>query len=293
MNSATHSDICKEAIRLVLAHGCAPAARDLLLTGHAEFFEAATLPDRITEIACRLVGGKVVTELWGRNLASLGHYQCVTRGYRFIDDASLSVCAEVIAAAAALSDAHIVPGDNTVPAPLSGLLEPSPIQLAVDRQRSVHLGGFCFPSAGEEAEYWCASVRHWLADGNLVAARRSAGMLAHYIADACIPHHAWGANLDGHEAFENDLEVQTRDELVSYEWTSTWHLLANAVRSELADITATTVVDLCEEQAVWALRVFGERRWLDTVEDDKDVRLLVRALAATVRGLEIAMEVAA
>jgi len=292
-NGRTHEEIGKAAARLVLTCGLTPSAMSLLLEGRPDFIAACSLPDRVDEVACVLPGEGPQTVLLGHNLSSFRHFQVGERGYRWLADDSLSIGGALVAAAGAVIGAQIVEYRNGLRPPPTGLEGATPLERALLEQPGATVGTFRFPSAGEEADHYAQGARYWLANGSPDPARRCAGMVAHLVTDACCPPHGWGQILHGHAAFEDALEAQWHETLAEMiEAEQVADVLAPAVREELADIKATSIEDLCIENSLWTRRAFGEPRDMPECPGDVALRLSVRAVAATLRALELMTEVA-
>jgi len=288
MNGQTHEQYGKAAARLILTCGLAPSVEPYLREGRPDFLAACSMPDRATEVTLVGPGVADVTDVLGHNLNSFRHFQCVDRGYRWLGDDSLSIAAEVVAAAAAVAGLRMVAYDGGLKPPLSGLLRDSPLVGSLRHQPGATIGSFRFPSAGEEAGYWLTAARRWAADGNMTGWRRCAGYACHHVQDACAPHHSWGVLLYGHSAWEDALEVEWHRALAGIISTETvGSELAPAVRKEMEEITENRVSELCVANALWARRVFGEPRDLHDCAGDAALRVSVRAVAATVRALEL------
>jgi hypothetical protein len=281
-NSATHRDYIRAAIRLILTEGGAPSAAKMLVgsSDRAILIEAVTLPDYMNDIAC---GGEPVR--FGHNMASCAHFQ---PGYCWGSDTSLSLAAPVIGALAALAGMRITVNRTGLPAPLAGLLEPTPMERAVAEQDGATLGGFLFSSAGEMAEFYGTVARNWFVRyGSRVGWLTGAGVALHMAHDSGEPHHAIGALFNGHQPFEDQLEAHTTRDFDNYIKTRTFSpQFSPRVREELTAMRAQTMAELCIENAQWS------RRWFDGTDltqctGDQAVALEVRSVAVTIRGLTI------
>lgn len=288
-NGRTHEAIGNAAIRLV-ACGLAPSVVPLLRGGHLDFLAACSMPDKVDEVAVMIPGEGPQTVVLGHNLSSCRHFQVGERGYRWIVDDSLSVAGELVAAAGVVCDAEIVEYHEGLRPPLTGLLTKTPLERALRRQPGFTVGTLLFPSAAEEAEHYAAGARHWLAEPepNLTAARICAAFATHHGQDTCEPHHGWGVLWYGHAAFEDELEArchETLTEQVAYVTVQT--VTAKAVREELESMQVSAITELCLDNSLWIRRVFGEPRNLDVCPGDMADRIFYRAIATTLRMLEL------
>jgi len=287
MNGPTHELYAKATALLILEHGFAPLARRWLLDGHPEFWTAASLPDQVHEVACDVPAEGLRTELLGHNLASFEHSQ---PGYRWTQDISLSLAGPLSAAIMAAADMRIVSQLADPQAPLAPLLRPSPMVAAAGVQVGKTLGFFEFPAASEGAQFFADAARSWAFDeDNGTGWRRCAGYALHFVQDACVPHHAWGALFYGHQAWEDALELA---------WARLWvdtvngglvgSELAPAVASELQDLEgAASVAEVCQVNAAWACHRFGQPHDLPECPGDVALRVSVRAIAASIRTCEM------
>jgi hypothetical protein len=280
--------------RLVIEHGFAPAFRRFLLSpaDRREFWTAASLPDRVGEVAVYLPGEGFQLEILGHGLASFQHFQHATgAGYCWRDDSSLTGVGEAIAPlvmrAAGMRVMACQEGEHT---PLTGLAEDSPISIACAEQQRATLGDFRFPSAGMSTEFWHRSVCYWLSSDNGPGVRRGLGYLLHFIHDALVPHHAWGWLLHGHAAFEDALELEWTNTMIGLEADPAvlGVSLTRVVGEALAELRRwKTIGELCAAGGAWSRATFG-RHARDVCPGDDATRISIQAIAASIRALEIA-----
>jgi hypothetical protein len=291
VNGATHESYAKATARLVLAHGFAPAAVPLLSekATRDQFLSASSMPDSVQEVSVRVPGDGEQTDLFEQNLSSLGHFQLEgDRGYLLTADSSLYVPGAA-AAALGMGRCRVSSSEDGIRPPLAGLLDERPIALACRAQDGETLGVFRFPSAAQGAEYFARGARYWLSEGNLAGARGCLGYACHFVHDVLVPHHAWGSILDGHQDWENAQEREWLRTIVKVQVDNNLFAdtVGKSVRRELGAMTSVTVGDLCREGAAWARHKFGEPRHLDECTGDVALDVSIRAIAASVRALEL------
>jgi hypothetical protein len=318
LNGYTHEEYAKAVARLIVSHGFAPGAARFLQEDRSEFIEAASLPDRVDEVACAVPGHGRVTSLLGHGMSSFEHFQAFQRGYRWVDDPSLSlgvaaeVAAKVLAALVPIPGLGLVAGavadlastssalakvggfrisvnDSGIRPPLVDFVRDTPMRLAVAQQPGWSLGTFCFPSAASVASFYALAAQRWALVGSPTGWRSCAGYAVHLVQDCCVPHHAWGALLMGHSEFENNLQDawhQTFAEVLEANlFAST---IARAVEIELARMTSCCLVaDLCEANAAWSVAKFGEAHELAECPGNVALAVSIRAVASSVRACEL------
>jgi hypothetical protein len=289
VNGATHEQYAKVTAHLVRARG--GVLGDLLRDGRNEFVTAASLPDRVHEVACSVPGGGARVELFGHGLSSCEHFQReVQAGYRWMEDGSLSVVGAPSAAMTAAAGMRIAVHDEDPRPPLTPLWRPTPMALALRAQPGRALGFFEFPSAGAVADFYAAAAQSWARDeGNAVGWRRCAGYALHFVQDACVPHHAWGVLLYGHASWEDELQAAWHRVLVdTVEGDLVDSTLAPAVASELRGLQGLRhVSEVCEANAAWSRARFGAPHDLPECPGGVALRVSVRAIAASIRACEL------
>jgi hypothetical protein len=281
VNSDHHASLTKCALRYAITHGIIP--RHLVETAEerAAVVAGSVLPDLVDDVLC---GGKPVQ--FGHNLTSLQHSQ---PGYRWQSDPSLSILGEPSGWLTALAGMRITLNPNpTKPPPLSGLLLPSPMDHAISGKPMCALGSFLFPSAAEVAEFYGTAACTWTDRyANPVGWRACLGYLLHSIQDSCVPHHAWSALLFGHQDFEDSAETLWVRDIAEIEQLGQVDAMHVHVGRELADITATTLADICVQNAAWAVHRWGQPHYLGTCPDNDAMAVSMRAIAASVHAIEL------
>jgi hypothetical protein len=308
MNQPTHVLYGKLAARTALTTDAVLSARPWLAEHHPEFFDACALPDNSKQIACR-VGGRTVTAIWGHGLNSFGHFECNDgRGYRLLDDRSLSLAAPLAGGLEFAAEHHLV---SALAPPLAGYLVAlaedaatmtvvmgeadgvtdvigSPFVEALAAQPETTLDRFRFASAGQNAEALGRAALYWAMRGDGAKVRRCLGAFAHYLQDCYVPHHAAGVLCAGHTPFENDLEDGFREDFAEDSDDRVFRaLLVPAVLSDLEDLRRfRTIGRLASEAAAWTRRRFP----LDLPREcpgNIERRISYLAVAVTLRGLEL------
>lgn len=282
MNGNTHQDYAKTVARLVLTSELAPDVRPYLVDHRDQFVDAASMPDRVAEVAC---SGKTV--LLDHNLSSFEHFQ---PGYRWDRDPSLSVAGLLTGAVAAVAGMRITANPDGERPPLTGLLELTPMQRAALGQPGVTLGAFHFPSASEGADHFASGARHWRGERNFAGWRRCAGYALHFVQDACVPHHVWGALLLGHAQWEVQLEASWRETMRETIQDSGIFqaTVARAVRAALVELDeCRTVGELCEANAAATVARFGEPHDLVECPGNDALAVSIRAIASSLRACQL------
>lgn len=291
MNSPTHSSYAWTAGVLIDSLGLAPeAARFLRGTDRATFVRAAALPDQVCEVCCHVPGDGVVSELWGHPLAAFQHFLVDGKGYRWLDDVSLSAIGRVATAGAAdVANLYVVEGERPLRPPLTGNLDDTPMHQAVAGQPDTEVGTFRFPSASQLAEYWARGACYWAVQQNVQGWQNCAGYVCHLVQDCLVPHHAWGCLLYGHQDWEDQLQrswhetlTEVRDAgLIAAE-------LLPAVRDDLGILASVgTVAALCSANAAFARNYLGPPHDLHDCPGDVALRVSVRAVAASIRAYQL------
>jgi hypothetical protein len=281
VNSDHHASLTKCALRYAITHGIIP--RHLVETAEerTEVVAGSVLPDLVDDVLC---SGKPVQ--FGHNVTSLQHFQ---PGYRWQSDPSLGVLGALSSELTALAGMRIgINGNPTSPAPMAGVLDQSPMVRAIAEQPGYALGSFRFPASADVVEYYGAAARNWLSrHRNLVGWRACLGYLLHSIQDSCVPHHAWSALLFGHQEWEDGAETLWVRDITDIEGKGMVGDLSESVRREVNDITATSLADLCAQNAAWAVHRWGQPHYLGTCPDDDAMAVSIRAIAASVHAIEL------
>lgn len=293
LNGATHESYHTAVLRLV-RQGHAPLASEFLATGDARagFVDAASLPDRVAEVAVAVPGEGLRTEIAGHGFSSFQHFQLPTDiGYRWSSDDSLTL-STVTALASQIAHMRVVESRGGLRPPLADNTESSPIERAIAAQPSFAVGVFRFPSAAESASFYADAAKNWARAGNAAGFARCGGYALHFVQDACVPHHAWGVLFHGHCAWEDCLQVFWRE---TYEEVVQANLFATTIRlaveRELVDLgRLATVGSLVAANAQWARHHFGAPADLPECPRDEALRVSIRALATSVRALTIMSE---
>jgi hypothetical protein len=286
----THESIAKEAIRLICAYGFVPGASRLfgVAQEREEFWQGCSAPDRFDDVALRLPGSGMQTQVMGKGLSPFQHFG--TGGYRWRSDVSLGLGGTISSELSNLAGmvVRLNPSGGARP-PMSGILERSPMELAIAEQPGVCLGDFRFPSNADVSEFYGAAARNWIQHlDNPAGWRGCASVAAHAVADSCVPHHGWGVLLFGHADFEGDLITAWETCITGLHATGTIATeLVPHVRAELAGISAKSLSDLCSENAAWSHRRWGEPHYLAECPGNDAIALGVRAIAVTVRAVEL------
>lgn len=263
MNGDHHEDLTRTALELV------GADRELAIP----IIHASSTPDHLADVLCKVPGKAPVSSLLDHGLTSFEHFQAPGgRGFCWRDDPSLPMAAEVI-------------GDvGTMIANMDVIGSSGPMLMACADQKGVELGRFRFPSAATFAEYYA-----WEAARN----RAWVGFVLHLVQDACVPHHAWGALLYGHAAWENmarDLWLQHR-EMLKLSGERSALLISQflpLVRSMFP--LPGGIGELVAANADWARVTFGNPRALSECSLSEVLTVGARAVASTVQALRV-MEV--
>lgn len=253
MNGRHHIDLTRVAMHFAGLDGAAAE----------EFAAHAAEPDRLADIVVTMPGRGPVANFHGQQFSSLTHF---VPGYRWDADKSLGVLDGV--------------GDLAMWAAGCRVYGTSaPMIRAQVVQPKTTLDDFIFPSAAAMASHWSTSP--WLAPENAWA--------CHCVQDACIPHHAWGTLLWGHQSFEDDCEREWFTHRRELKLASDPAGCAAAFRKlvESVDIRAKTVEGIANSNAEWARSEFGQAHRLEECGPVEALQVCVRAIAATVASLKI------
>jgi hypothetical protein len=107
------------------------------------------------------------------------------------------------------------------------------------------------------------------------------------VQDSGEPHHVLGQLLNGHQQFEDQLEIlNLRDHRYLLETGMFGTTLTLKVREVLRFLTARSLSELCEENAEWSARYFRDAD-LSECKDDQAFALLVQSIAVTVLAINI------
>lgn len=233
----------------------------------APIIPCASAPDHFDDVFVVVPFGDPQPRLFGQQLTSLQHFQRSDgRGYCWRYDPSLG-CLEEIGDAGMHVAGMRVDGKR------------GPITSSCLVQQGATLGDFVFPSAARMAAYW----------GEAPFGGKETGHLAHFIQDSCIPHHGWGALLFGHQEFEDTLEDEWFSMRNAAEQASDPKAFSKRFAAEVrkANIGATTLPDLVADNAAWARTWFGQPRPLDECTNTDALAICIRAVASTIRAIEI------
>lgn len=290
MKGPTHSAFARILARLVTYHGFAPRAHDLLLADVDLFARSMALPDNAIEVAIRMPSGELATEILGNTTEPLCHFE---PGYLWSKDPTLSIGGALVDAAAHLCGATVELRTDGVRPPAVPMDEESPFVRALKAQPHRTITDFRFPSASEMAGYYTRAAHAWLNAGNVPGCIECMAYAAHMEQDCCITYHGQSALLAGH----SDREVRLQEHFAadfgdgsSIDSDRFDELVKAARREMLAVQDCRTVEDLCIRCAGWArskwpdLGAFAESDW------NVSLAVCVRALAASVRGLELMTE---
>ena len=178
-------------------------------------------------------------------------------GYLWASDPSLGALGVIGEAAMQMAGAHV-----------HGTSEPMKAACLIQQGRV--LADFRFPSAARMTSL-------------------GGGIALHVGMDCCIPQHVWLALLYGHQRFEDTLQASWERRLKVAKLASEPAAFLDGLR-EACDrerITATTLDQLCRDNAAWTLDRFGKPRELAECAANDELAICVRAIASTRRGLEI------
>lgn len=199
-----------------------------------------------------------------RNKSALCHFQRKDgSGYLMFADPSMGILSPI--SEAAMQMAH---------ATVSGKSEP--MQAACLIQQGRTLDGFRFPSLSRMGAHHAKSKDP-----------RSLGLSCHMDQDACMRPHVVGELLNGHQELEDDLEATWDEHRRMLELSGSSKPLCDAVRAELAGITAPTVEDLINANASWTLQRFGGHHHVEDWTVTDHLAVCIRAIASTMAALQI------
>jgi hypothetical protein len=200
----------------------------------------------------------------GRKLTSLTHFQLPgSLGYCWKNDPSLSVLGEVGEAGMRLS--HMCVNVAYVN---------SPAFVACGNQPNTPLSNFKFPSASKVGSFY---------------AKAQLGYALHFVQDSCVPFHAWGALLFGHQEWENDIQNQWLEHRKMISLSNDPDLLKDTFGKEVSKevITARTIEDLIQSNADWARNRFGTPHKLFECKMTDMLAVNIRAVAATIKAIRL------
>jgi hypothetical protein len=241
------------------------AALVLLRRKRGEFstqmIHGSSAPDHAVDVFVHMPNGARVTSVLGREVTALQHF---LPGFCWQNDPSLSVLEEIGDLGAKVL--NMVVSGNSVP-----------MVRALRNQPRRTLCELRFPSAADVGGYHAA-----VADGDPYII----GMACHMIQDCAQPHHATGRLLGGHQKWEDQAEQLWRQhvEMLMMAPEMIFDTLGAAVAKE--QFSATSVEELCEENAEWSRRWFAKRDITECTINDA-LAISVRAVAATMRGIQL------
>lgn len=155
----------------------------------------------------------------------------------------------------------------------------APMLRACQEQPDAILTDFRFPLASRMGSWW----------STFPALSVENGRALHMAQDACVPHHAWGCLLWGHQEFENELEDRWDNHRVMLEACddpkAAKHDFCELVRS--VGCKAATVEQLIKDNADWARTWFGQAHRREECGVDDMLAVCVRAVASSIRAIEI------
>lgn len=210
--------------------------------------------DYLEDVACPVPFHDSFPGTW----SALCHFQRPDgSGYRWADDRSLGALEELGNVALHLSGAHV-----------SGTSEPMRAACLIQQGRV--LSEFRFPSAARMASL-------------------GGGVALHLVQDTCCPHHGWNMLLWGHQEFEDALEVAWNKERFKGKVSSDPRAFGAMLRKlvDAENITAHTVGDICRDNAAWSAYYFGKPHRLEECSWDLALPICARAIASTMRAIEI------
>jgi len=154
-----------------------------------------------------------------------------------------------------------------------------PMRLARAAQPRASVCDFRFPSAATMGSH--LSTFAPLSEEN--------GRACHMIQDACCAHHVWGMLLWGHQEFEDALEIVWNKQRAMGEAASDPKAFGRMLRKlvDAEKVAGRTVEAIIKENAAWALDYFGKPHRLEECPWDVALPVCARAIASTMRGLEI------
>jgi hypothetical protein len=323
MNQDHHEQLALDAVRSLIALGpqklpSLPAAQAERIVGAIgkggngpdatrwQYKQAASLPDRIRDTELELPDffhDKYCVA--GHNLSSSQHFECsnngTARGYLWKEDRSLSLIGDVISENL-LSLFHtrvIYLPDRTGEAPPSYADgRPTPMAQSFAEQPNTTLGDFVFPAASLVGDFYAGLARDAWGKQNTALWRRAAGFALHFVQDALVPHHCWGALLFGHSDWEDTIDTfwtgQLREMLIAGNSDRIYgDTVAKAVGKELAaaDLSAAkSVADVVKANAAFTLAWLaaegsGQPQDLADCSMIDGLRVCTRAVASSVRAL--------
>lgn len=198
------------------------------------------------------------------NKSALTHFQRRDgSGYLLISDPSLGPLSTVGEVATQLAGTWV-----------SGRSEPMRAACLIQQGRA--LADFRFPSLSRMGAHHAKSKDPV-----------QKGRACHMIQDACMWPHVVNQLLGGHQELEDEQEDFWDDHRRRLKASGSDKVLCDAVRAELAGITAPTVEDLINANVSWTLQRFGEHRRLEDWTDTDYLATCIRAVASTMRGLQL------
>lgn len=254
MNADQHEDFARIALHL---------------SGYDEktclaFVRGCKEADHLDDVACSFP----LHDEFPATLSALCHFQRPDGiGYYWDRDKSLGTLRELIGDAALHLAGSKVSGTS------------APMRLACADQPGAVLSDFRFPSVALYGSHW--STFPHLSEEN--------GRACHLVQDSCIPHHAWGVLLWGHQEFEDALEALWDQHRVMLKASSdpkaSEREFCQLVRS--IDCRAATVEELIKSNAAWSLEWFGQPHRQEECSISDCLAVCSRAVAATMRAMQI------
>lgn len=254
MNGTHHEDLTACACQLAAV----PADK------RAGLIDGAKRADYLEDVFVQVTFAGERPTAMGRTLTSLQHFQTDGGGYLWDADKSLGPLEELGDVAMTIARAHV-----------SG--QTPPMRKAVQDQPKAVFGGFRFPSAAAVGSYWSTAPAY----------SKECGHALHFVQDACVPHHVWGLLLWGHQEWEDDIEERWIQHRAMLEDAGENHVFCEAVRAELAGITAKTVEDLIKSNAEWAASWFGQPHRMGECDVTDMLAVCIRAVASSIAAINI------
>lgn len=251
MNGTHHRDLTLCACHLA---GVPEDAREQLIEG------AGTV-DYLADVRCYVPFHDRFPGTW----SALCHFQREgDKGYLWAADKSLGLLEE-------LGDAGMHLAGSTVTGTTA------PMIAACMAQPGRVLADFHFPSAARMGSYWSTFPTLSIENGRAL----------HLVQDSCLPHHAWGTLLWGHQDFEDAIEDLWDQHREMLKISGSSKPFCDAVRAEMAAIAMTTVECIIKQNAEWSRMWFGQPHRLEECGIDDCLAVCVRAVASSVVALEI------
>lgn len=276
MNRETHESYARMLVK-ILSHIDPKLAKKIFCYPGCigDFATHMSMPDRAKDLTIK-VPGMTIDSVLGHNLTSMQHFLVNGHGYCMNSDPSLSVLDEGTSILASLVGAKVEEvRDPNIPTTLCTVLSETQHKAELTKC----LKDIVFPSAWNSYISWGLEAYYNFSHSNMQDFVRHAGYALHFVQDACVPHHAWGALLYGHAEWEESLARLWNNHVVALGQASDanlwWDTLGQKIEQE------ATGHRTLQEYANQTIVQFGKAKNMPECDELGMLRVSIQALTAS------------